>query len=250
MSRPIVLIAACGLLLCGMLADTTPTRAQDRTRQTRSVAAFTEVTFAVPGTLRVRQGTPRSVELDGPEQALDRIETVVEDGRLEVRTPEERVLSGLIDWLLGGTEPDTAPVDVYVTMPTVEALTVAGAGTLVAETPIESDDLNLVLAGAGNVDAELSATRLDLTVAGAGDALLRGRADAATVECAGAGTVRAPDLRVATADVQAAGAGDIMLHVTDRLTADLAGATSVRYRGQPTVEREIDGGGSVQPLTE
>jgi hypothetical protein len=250
MSRSVVLVVAFGLLFGGVLADATPTRAQDPVRQTRSVASFTEVTFAVPGTLHVRQGAPRSVELEWPGDTLDRIETVVDDGRLEVRTPEASGVSGLLDWLLGGTEPDTAPIDVYVTMPTVEALSVAGAGTLVAETPIESEDLNLEVAGAGDIDAELSATRLDLTLAGAGGATLRGRADAANVECAGAGTVRAPDLQVATADVQTAGANTVELHVTDRLTAELAGAGSVRYHGQPTVEREISGAGSVRPITE
>jgi len=120
MCRPVFLVTAFGLLLCGMLADTTPAHAQDRVSQTRSVAAFTDVTFAVPGTLRVRQGPSQSVELEGPEETLDRIDTVVEDGRLEVRTPEEGGVSGLLDWLIGDDGPDTAPVDVYVTVPTVD----------------------------------------------------------------------------------------------------------------------------------
>ena len=248
MTRRSSLLLACGLVVAGLLAGPVPAAAQDAARQTRTVDTFTKVAFTLPGTLHLRQGTPQSVELEGPSEALDRIETVVEDGRLRVRT-EEDGLSGLFDWLTDDSD-ETAPIDVYVTVPTVEGLSVAGSGDIVAETPIEGEELSVRIAGAGGIDAELSATRLTANIAGSGDMSLRGQADAVTVEIAGSGNLRAPDLRVATAEVSTVGSGDTELHVTDRLSARLIGSGDVRYRGQPTLDTNIVGSGNVGPVGE
>ena len=249
MTRPSSLLLAFGLVVAGLLAGPMPAAAQDTPRQTRSVDAFTKVAFTLPGTLHLRQGTPQLVELEGPSEALDRIETVVEDGRLRVRTEGDDGLSGLFDWF-GDDSDETAPIDVYVTMPTVEGLSVAGSGDIVAETPIEGEQLSIEIAGSGGVEMELSATRLTANIAGSGDMSLRGQADEVTVEIAGSGNVQGADLRVASAEISTAGSGDTALHVTDRLSARLIGSGDVRYRGQPTLDTNIVGSGNVGPVGE
>lgn len=246
MTRPLSLLLACGLVVGGLLAGAAPAAAQDA-RQTRSVASFTKVAFAVPGTLHLRQGEPQSVELEGPREALDRVETVVEGGRLRVRSEHGGGVSGLLGWLTGDDD-STPPIDVYVTMPTVEGVSLAGAGDVVAETPIESEQLSVEIAGAGGIEAELTATRLTANIAGSGNLDLRGRADEITVEIAGSGDLRGADLQVAAAKVSTAGSGDTELHVTDRLDARLVGSGDVRYRGQPTLDTNIVGSGNVGPV--
>jgi hypothetical protein len=246
-SRFPVFLAALviGLVATSLLAP--PATAQETTRQTREVGSFTEVAFAVPGTLHLRQGEPQSVELEGPSEVLDRIETVIEGRTLKVRS-EDSGSSSLFDWLMGGNDNDLDPIDVYVTIPTVEGFSVAGSGDLIAETPIEGDDLDIQIAGSGNIEAELRGTRLSLNIAGSGDMTLRGQADDATIEIAGSGDVQAADLQVATADVSTAGSGDVEIHVTDRLSASIVGSGDVSYRGQPEVEANVVGSGDVESM--
>ncbi|MFB6248353.1 MAG: head GIN domain-containing protein [Salinibacter sp.] len=247
MTRSFSSLLATGLVLVGLLAGPASVAAQDASRQTRSVDAFTKVAFALPGTLHLRQGSTQSVELAGPSEALSRVETVVEDGRLRVRAEEDGGLSGLFDWFTDDSD-ETASIDVYVTMPTVEGVSVAGSGDIIAETPIETEQLNAEIAGAGGIEAEVTATRLTANIAGSGDLTLRGRADEVTVEIAGSGHLQAADLRVATAEVSTAGSGDAALHVTDRLSARLVGSGDVHYRGQPTVDTDIVGSGTVATM--
>jgi len=251
MNRLLPFLAALGLFTAGILAGPAPAAAQDVDRQTRSVDTFTKVAFAVPGTLHLRQGEPQSVDLEAPTEALDRIETVVEGRQLTVRSENDGGISGLFDWLTGESgSADTPPIDVYVTVPTVEALNVAGSGNIVAETPIESDDLDLVLAGSGRIESQLTVTRLTINIAGSGDAMLSGRADELTVEIAGSGDVQGADLQTATASVSTTGSGDTEVRVTDRLDARVVGSGNVRYHGDPTVETSIVGSGNVNPTTE
>jgi hypothetical protein len=236
MSRVLVVLVLTGLLLAAVAPEAP---AQDRVREPRDVPSFTEVALSVPGTLHLRQGDPRSVEIEASQDVLDHLETTVDGDRLEIRD-ESNFLERMFD------EDEWGEIDVYVTAPTIEAIALAGTGRVVGETPIESESLSLDNAGSGEMDLEVSASTLDTRIAGAGHLRLRGTADRVTVRIAGSGTVRALDLTAATAEVKVAGSGDTHLHVTDRLSAKIMGSGDVEYRGAPTIDTSILGSGSVR----
>lgn len=215
--------------------------AQDRIRQSREVAAFTEVSLSIPATLHLRQGEARSVEVKATQDVLDHVEATVDDGRLEIQDASnffERMFDG-------GHEGE---IDVYVTASTIEAISLAGSGTITGETPIDHSSLSIDNAGSGTMDLIVSTTDLRIHVAGSGTVRLRGTADAVDAQIAGSGTVRARDLTTATAEIEVAGSGDTHLHVTDRLSASIMGSGDVEYQGAPTVDTSILGSGDVQPV--
>lgn len=230
---PSLLLSALLLLMSVSVAS-----AQDRVRESRDVAAFTEVGFSVPGTLHLRQGDTRSVEVEASQKVLDHLETAVDGDRLEIRDE-----SNFFDRIFDG---EGGAVEVYVTAPTIEAVAVAGSGTVVGETPIESSSLSLDNAGSGTIDLEVAASDLRIGIAGSGTLRLRGTADDVEVKIAGAGTVRALDLTTKTVDVQVAGAGDTRLHVTEALEVKIMGSGDVVYRGSPSIDTSILGSGEVR----
>ncbi|MFP4227752.1 MAG: head GIN domain-containing protein [Salinivenus sp.] len=235
------------LLLMGLLVVSwRGAVAQDEpTRETREVAAFTEIGFSVPGTVHLRQGEPQSVEVEGPQEVLDQLEVVVEEQTLHIRSEGS---GSWLRWIFGTSDRLETPVDVYVTVPTIEGLSVAGSGDIVGETPLQSSSLTLRNAGAGGFDLDLDTDEVELQGAGAGTTRLRGRTERFSAEVAGAGDVEAAELRTTTADVSVAGAGSLRLHVTDRLSAQVMGAGNVRYHGDPDVERNVMGGGTVEAI--
>lgn len=233
-------------LLVGLLGALVHTAtAQDRTRQARTVDSFTEVSFEVPGTLHLRQGDARSVEVEAPQEVLDRLETTVEGGTLKIRSEDD---DGIFDWFGADDDLDSDEMDVYVTASTIEKIRLAGSGRIVGETRIESESLTLSVAGSGNLELEVATQRLEVSVAGSGDCMLRGRADALDTDIAGSGDIRAVDLEVRTAEVRIAGSGDAELHVTDRLEARIVGSGDVRYRGRPEIDVNSLGSGEVSPI--
>jgi hypothetical protein len=242
MTRYLVLL----LLLAGLLLGSAlPAAAQDRTRETRSVDAFTEVGLSVPGTLHLRQGTSRSVEVEAAPTVLEHLETTVDGGRLEIRDA-----SNWFDRMFGGDDRDWGPIDVYVTAPTYEVVALAGSGAVVGETPLEGETLALKNAGSGRLTLEVAVRDLTVSIAGSGAAELRGTAETVAVEIAGSGTVDGLDLRTATATIDVAGSGDTHIHVTDRLSATLMGSGDVTYRGSPTTDTSILGSGRVRAASE
>ena len=229
------------------LADVSWAHAQDRTQETREVVSFTEVALSMPGTLHLRQGTPRSVDVKAPADVLKHVETTVENGTLKIR--DERAPAGFLESLFGGGGAETEEeIEAYVTVPTVEGVSLAGAGTVVGETPIEASSLDLRSAGSGDMQLAIRVQELEVESAGASTFDLKGTADEVAVAGAGAGTVEAIDLTTKTAEVEVAGAGDVRLHVTDRLSVDIIGAGDIEHRGSPDIETNIIGSGEVRSV--
>lgn len=230
-----LLVAVLGLTIAA------PATGQDRVRETREVSTFTKVALNIPGTLHLRQGDDRSVEVEATRRVLKHLETVVEGSRLKIRD-ESNFFEDVF-----GEDREESEIDVYVTAPTIEAVSIAGAGAIVGETPIESSSLALENAGSGSVDLEVSTSDLRTSIAGSGTIRVRGTADEVSVRIAGSGTIDGLDLTTASADIQVAGSGDTRLHVTDRLSAQIMGSGDVEYRGSPSIDKSILGSGDVRP---
>jgi HAMP domain-containing protein len=231
-------------LLVGLGLAPAAAAQENAERQARSVDSFTELSFSVPGTVHLRQGEPRSVEVEGPTKALEQLETRVEEGDLHIRSEQQ---GNWLGWLGGGNGIDEE-VKVYVTAPTLTEISIAGSGRIVGETPVEGGSLEVQNAGSGSVDLAVQNDEVEVDVAGSGAVRLRGRTNSFEASVIGAGDVDGADLETATADVSIAGSGDVHLHVTDHLEADLMGSGNVQYRGTPEIETNSAGSGTVESL--
>jgi len=233
------------ILLVALITLPRLATAQEVTRESRSVASFTAVEFAVPGTLHLRQGDASSVEVEAPQAALAKITTTVEGETLKIST-EGR--SGLLNFLSGDDELEADQIDAYVTVSTLSRITQAGSGRVRGETPLQEDALALNVAGSGGMDLEVDVNTLDVSIAGSGTCTLRGRAGTMNVNIAGSGDLRGDELSTRTTEVRIAGSGDVNVGVTESLAANIFGSGDVRYRGGPTVETNVVGSGEVQTI--
>jgi hypothetical protein len=118
------------------------------------------------------------------------------------------------------------PMRVEITVPSLDNVSLSGTGTVTLD-GADLDTLSVAIPGAGTVGATGSVTTLDVDLAGAGNAEL--------------GELVARD-----ATVVLSGAGNVVVHVTGSLDADVSGTGSVTYRGDPErIEQTITGVGSV-----
>jgi len=204
--------------------------------ETRSVAAFTSVGFALPGTLVIEQQEGTSVRVEADDNLLDHIVTEVRDGALRVGPAE------------GVRLRPSGPLRVFVTTPILTSIESAGSGSVEAPN-FRVGDLSVSLAGSGsarlpNLEAEL----LKVSAAGSGDVHVSGKARRQVISLAGSGGVDAQDLESESVEASIAGSGSALVHVRDRLTANLVGAGTVRYRGDPQVSSSTVGRGRVERL--
>lgn len=233
-------------------------------RETRNVGDFTRISYRVPGKLYLKQGSPQKVELVGPSDVLKEIETEVSGDRLIIGK-ENR----WNDWGWSGK----VDLTVYITVPTIEGVSVAGSGDLFCEEKINVGDLDLSVSGSGsmrlafaatgnvegdvsgsgdmdlkgscnNFDSDVSGSgkvyaslsikdMADLGVSGSGRIQVQGNARTVKAGISGSGKVNAGELMADKCEVRISGSGDLEISVKEELDATISGSGSVVYYGEP-----------------
>lgn len=182
---------------------------------TRDVGAFTAIEFLGAGRIEITIGELKPLELTGDDNVLPLIETKVTNGRLVVRpTRPIRI---------------TQPLTLKATVPALAAITLSGAGAIVA-TGLDSDSLQIEVTGAGSVS-------------------LAGQTASLSIVLTGAGSVDAATLVANAATVNVSGAGSAFVDAVETLDVTITGVGSVTYSGEPTITQNITGLGSLKRAT-
>ena len=239
--------------------------ASAQNRETRKVEAFTKLSFRVPGKLFLKQGNELKVELEGDRDVLEKIETKVEGTKLTIGREDK-----WSDWNWDNDDKIT----VYVTMKSIEGLSVSGSGDLIGQGKINAGELSLAVSGSGSLDVDADATgEVEANVSGSGDLTLKGKsksvdssisgsgkvilstttsgkvdvsvsgsgkmeasgsAQEIKAVISGSGKVLASNLEVTRCNVRISGSGDVEVNVKDEIDATISGSGSVLYKGNPS----------------
>lgn len=226
-------LAACGVWSGD---DDVPGVAATGSGNTRSyaVADFARIDQRGPDDVDVRVGTGFSVRAEGDPKALSRVKIAKDGNRLLIT----REGSG-INW-----QSDSARI--YVTMPRIEAASLAGAGD-VAVDRVEGGAFDGRIAGSGTLKlGRVAVNRLELSIAGAGNAEAAGEVDALAVNIAGSGDVEAAGLRANSAEVNIAGSGNVRAAVNGPAKVAIMGAGDVDLGAAADCEVSKVGTGDVR----
>jgi len=238
MARKIAVVVLAVLLVLG-LSGCIVRRASDTdtTTESRDVQDFTAVDFAGFGNLTIVQGDQYELELSGPTDLVDRIETEVHGDTLYIARDAKWEI-----WILG---LGNRQVDITITVPELKELNVEGAGVVTID-ELEGESFEFDLSGAGELrGADLKLGDLVVDMSGAGSAKLSGQVDTQKVVISGAGEYDAEDLESRMTTVDMSGAGSASVWATESLDVTAAGAGGVKYWGDPDVRQEVSGAGSV-----
>ena len=210
-----------------------------QTNQKREVSAFTEISLKIGANVHLKQGNTQSVEVKGKESTLEKLITEVKDRKLVIRYPNDSWFS---KWNPG-------PVDVYVTIPQIDGLSVSGSGSIISDGVIESRILDVMVSGSGDVKlGDLKAEKVSATVSGSGNVHLFGNQSANELKAAisGSGNIKASDFPADNVDVKISGSGNCRVNSVKKLVVRLAGSGNVTYRGNPSVDSSVAGSGTVK----
>ena len=248
-------------------------------RETRDVSTFTKISFRSPGTVYVKQGGPQKVEIEGSSETLEKVKTKVEDGKLIIG-PEDKWNNW--DW------GNDSKVTVYITVASIEALSVSGSGDMIVQTKLTGGNLKLNVSGSGSLQADVDVADVAADVSGSGDMTLKGKcksftsdvsgsgsiklnatiagladfdisgsgeieasgsAQSVTAEITGSGKVLAANLETDKCNARISGSGDVEINVKSELDARITGSGTVGYKGDPArVNSEASGSGKVRKL--
>ncbi|HEY0741217.1 MAG TPA: head GIN domain-containing protein [Chryseosolibacter sp.] len=180
----------------------------------------------------VEQGNFFEISVRGDRRNINDLEVFKEGSTLIVRFDE---------W-----ENRRHETYVTITMPTIVGANFSGASNSRISGFDELTKFDLYLSGASTSQVDVVASEFETVVSGASVLNLRGSASVMNAEVTGASVLKAFNFPVVTSDILATGASHASITVADQLKAVASGASSVTYRGNPTVTSDVSGSSSVR----
>ena len=209
-------------------------------QENRGVVGITGVVLAGEGNLYIEQGATDELIVAAEDNLLPHILTDVQDGILEIRTRSNINLD------------PTLQIEYRLTVVSLESVLLSGVGDITVS-DLSATRLSLRLSGVGKVEASnLDADELDVVLFGVGDFHITGTVNLQRVEVTGLGDYDARDLASLDAVISILGNENraAIVRASDMLTVRILGNGSVFYIGDPFVDSDIIGNGSVEQISE
>ena len=200
---------AMGLTSCVMTCDRP--LPGEQTVELRPLRGFERVEINGSPNVVYTQADTFGVRLEGPEKMVENMATEVEDRTLRVYNKSRIDLKvGFINLNWG----DKDEVTVYVSSPDLVAVRVNGSGDFISRKPIDTDVMEIVLRGSGDVDFdEILCDACTTELVGSGDIninLLDARKSSAVL--VGSGDITINEANVDETDLSLRGSGDIAVN--------------------------------------
>ena len=182
-----------------------------RELQKREVAAFSSISTNGAFTIEVTCQKNLSLEVEGDENVLSFVTTEVGNNVLRLDNSKNYSTS--------------EPVKIKISVPNLEGLSVNGAG-------------HIDIKGMNNDKFEIDSN-------GAPTIIVAGATKLVDIGANGAGKIDTQNLHATRAVVDARGVAKVDLDVSDQLDVEISGPSSVTYKGNPAVNKNIKGPGKL-----
>lgn len=190
------------------------------------VKNFNRISIAYPADVVYIPADTFSLTVKASEKARKDLQIDVENGMLELKTPE--MWQKNKHYLFQNKHYDD--VTVIVKAPTLKYVAIVGSGSFKCDTTMTTPKLDLEVAGSGEIDVKnLRANSFSAKIAGSGDI------DAGLTE-------------VDNTSIKIAGSGDVDMHFTHcgSVTTSIAGAGDIKLSGDiKSLSNDIAGSGDI-----
>ena len=217
----------------GLSVLITTTIFQVKAQQIRAVGDFSGIKAGDSFNILITQSDANTIKVNAPVNFQSQVIAEVKDGILSI-------------FAEGNIKTDN-PIDIIIGVKSLTSLDVSGYADVKSENQLTCDQLTITSNGAGDVQLELTANEIKADVSGAGDITLKGSTQLLNATVSGAGDLKATNLEATKIKAKVSGAGDAKVNATQSLDADVSGAGSIIYKGNPTDRNvNISGAGSVR----
>lgn len=197
----------------------------------RILDSFSHIEVEGDANVILSQGPSQRVEIEADDNIIPIVTTRVRGNELEISNSRNYRSNN--------------PVNVYITIPVVSALSIDGSGDIFGQTILEGDELELDVSGSGDMDLELFYTQLFVESSGSGDFQLIGEVVNQEIRMSGSGNYDARELISENCDIRISGSGDASVFASEFLKAEIRGSGNIRYYGNPRVESSVTGSGDI-----
>ena len=139
-------------------------------------------------------------------------------------------------------------VRIFITMPEIKLLRVAGSGNIVVDNFFYGERIAAEVSGSGKIYFSGEFDQINSSVSGSGVIDMIGNSRVQNSQISGSGRIDALQMESQMVDVRISGSGEVCVFAVQKLDARISGSGKVYYKGNPSVNIQISGSGNVYHL--
>ena len=183
---------------------------------------FTEVEISSAFEFEIRQSSSYSINITADDNVIDYVQVSQDGETLKIRLGSLPI-------------PRLVTLRASVTMPQLHGLIASGASRGTVFDFSSSEALDIAVSGASRVTGDVTAGDVEFDISGASTVQLEGSADNMVAIVSGASTCNLADFPVYDANVNISGASTGTINLNGRLDANVSGASTLLYIGDPVM---------------
>lgn len=201
----------------------------------RSAGTFDGINLRMQANVFVSTGQDYSITILAAENILELIETKSTGNTLIIDS--SRCL-----------RTRNNDVKIFITMPEINLLRVAGSGNMIVENFFYSESIAAEVSGSGKIYFSGEFQHINSSVSGSGVIDMAGSSLVQNSQISGSGRIDALQMESQIVDARISGSGEACVHAIQKLDARISGSGKVYYMGNPSVNINISGSGNVYHL--
>lgn len=203
-------------------------------RQEFELESFTGINLAMAGEVVIYKGPVQKIEIEGQQNIINLVNRQVSRGVWTVIPVE----------CISGHEN----LRIFITVPAINTISLTSSGSVSVEDNFETEDMDLLLSGSGNLLFRGSTETLETRLSGSGSITLEGATTYLDALLSGSGNILAFEMAATEARVAVSGSGRVEVNFIDSLIAAITGSGNVYYIGDDSlVDQDTPGSGVVVP---
>ena len=205
--------------------------------ETRKIDSFNAIELRSHANVEIKKGSSFNVVVSDYENLLPYIEISTSGNTLTISTRKN-------------TNIINSKSKVTITMPDpLYKIDIKGSGNFFIDSPF-NDLQTLSIAGSGDIngDVPMKLGDLELKIAGSGNIEMKGTAQLVKATIAGSGNIYLGGLAATEAECLIMGSGDMEINAVKSLKARINGSGDIRYSGNPVSDIKVNGSGRIEKL--
>ena len=183
--------------------------------ETREIGPFDSIKVIGSADVFFSQGEASPLNIEGDDNVVAEVDTYLVGNTLVIESKE--------------CFTNHQPVKVSVSMKDIKSLQISGSSNMESVNEINSDVVEIIISGSGNVK-------------------LKGNVSKFITRISGSGKIHTYDLITKTSDISISGSGKVELNVIEELSVNIAGSGTVFYKGTPKVSQSVSGSGKIESV--
>lgn len=202
-------------------------------KETRQLDSFHAIDVGGAFEIELIKSNDEKIIIETDDNIMPYIKTSVSGGELDIDNTEDI------------NNPTELKLTIYYK--NLDELEISGAASLYSSDVLKASNFEMDCSGASEITLKLDIGSLEGDFSGASKLELEGQVKSAELDLSGASVLRAYGLEISDLELDASGAATVKVLVLDRLNIEASGASSVRYKGDPSIELSgISGASSVR----